>query len=79
MKTILKIIIIILILIPLLLGLILVFDNGTLKYSEEITINQSIDIVNTLFEDIYNMKKYMPGTKAIVLISGTDREENARQ
>ena len=77
MKTILKIIIIILILIPLLLGLILVFDNGTLKYSEEITINQSIDIVNTLFEDIYNMKKYMPGTKAIVLISGTDREENA--
>ena len=54
MKKILKIIIIILILIPLFFGSILIFDDGNLKYSEQIEINTSIDLVDTLFKDIYS-------------------------
>ena len=77
MKKILKIIIIILILIPLFFGSILIFDDGNLKYSEQIEINTSIELVDTLFKNIYNMKKYMPGTKDVILMNGEDGEVGA--
>ena len=78
MKIILKIIIIILIFIPLFFASILFFDDGNLKYSQQIEINKPIDLVNVLFEDIYNMKKYMPGTQEVILISGKDKKSGAK-
>jgi len=78
MKKILKIIIIILILIPLFLGCILLFDDGNVKYSEEIEIHTSIKLVDTLCSNIYNMTKYMPGTQDVILISGQDLKEGSK-
>ena len=78
MKTILKSIILILILIPLFLGSILLFHNGELGYTQDIEVNINIEKVNTMFEDIYNMKKYMPGTKEVLLISGKNKEPGAK-
>ena len=78
MKTVLKIIIAILLFIPLFCASILVFDDGNLKYAEKIEINQPVDLVNLLFEDIYNMKKYMPGTQEVLLISGKNKEPGAK-
>ena len=77
MKKILKIIISILILIPIFLGSILIFTNGNLKYTEEIEIQSSTEIVDQLFSNIYNMKKYIAGTKDIILIDGMDGVEGA--
>tara|TARA_B100001250_G_C19710118_1_gene748781 strand:+ start:487 stop:963 length:477 start_codon:yes stop_codon:yes gene_type:complete len=55
-----------------------VFDDGNLKYSSHIEINKPIDLVDVLFEDIYNMQKYMPGTQEVTLISGKDKESGAK-
>ena len=44
-----KIIIIILIFIPLCLGAILLFNDGNLKYIQQIEINKPINIVDELF------------------------------
>ena len=55
MKKILQITIIILILIPLFLGSILLFDNGNIKYQQEIEINEHISKVNNVVSNIYNM------------------------
>ena len=78
MKKILKFIIIILIFIPLFFISILIFSNGNLNYTEEIEIQKSIEIVDQLVGNIYNMKKYMPGTKDIILIDGVDGVEGAK-
>ena len=78
MKIILKSIILILILIPLFFGSILLFHKGELEYTQDIEVNTNIEKANTMFEDIYNMKKYMPETKDIVLISGEDKKEGAK-
>ena len=58
-------------------GGILFFYEGKLQYSESVEINKPIAIVDSLFRDIYNMKKYMPGTKNIILVNGTDNEKGA--
>ena len=58
-------------------GSILLFSSGELKYTEEIEVNQPLSTVSDLFEDIYNMKKYFPTTKDIILIHGDDGEEGA--
>ena len=78
MKTILKSIIIVLIFIPLFLGLILFFYDGKLEYVKEIEVNANIEDVNAMFEDIYNMKKYMPETEDILLISGKKNREGSK-
>ena len=57
---------------------ILLFDNGKLQYEERIEIEKPIDVVVDLFGDINNMKKYMPETKDIILLEGTDGEEGAK-
>ena len=72
MKNLLKFIIIILICIPVFLTSILIITNGNLKYTEEIEIQKSITIVDRLFGDIYNMVKYMPTTKSVLLTKGAD-------
>lgn len=78
MKNILKIIIMILIIIPVFLLSILFFSKGNIKYSETIEIEQPIELVNELFQDIYTMKVYMPGTKDIILTEGKDGVEGAK-
>ena len=78
MRKILKIIITILILIPVFLLSILLFTDGSIKYAETIEIEKPIKLVNELFEDIYTMKEYMPGTKDIVLIDGIEGTDGAK-
>ena len=77
MKILLKTIIIILIIIPLFFGGIILFTNSEIKYIEKIEIDQSVYIVDEFFSDIQNMKKYMPGTKEIILTGGEDGEVGA--
>jgi carbon monoxide dehydrogenase subunit G len=78
MKKALKIIIIILITIPLFLLSILLFSKGNIQYSETIEIEQPIELVNELFSNIHTMKKYMPGTKDIILNEGKEGVEGAK-
>ena len=77
MKKILISIISILVLISAFFTSILLFSNGNLKYSEEIEINKPLDFVSDMFDNIYNMKKYLPNTKDIILISGNDGQVGA--
>ena len=55
-------------------------QDGTLKMEriETIEIEKPIALVNELFEDIYTMKEYMPGTQDIVLTDGIDGADGAR-
>lgn len=78
MKYFLKIVIIILLLLPISIISIIMFSNGENQYSKNIKINAPIQLVNVLFEDIYNMEIYLKETKEVILIEGADREKNAK-
>ena len=44
------------------------------KYTEEIEINANIDTVVALFDNPYNMQKYMDGIESYTVLSGNLRE-----
>lgn len=51
---------------------------GNLKYSEEIEINTNIDSVIALFDNPYNMQKYMDGIESYKIVEGNIREVGAK-
>lgn len=77
MKKLLQIIIIILLIIPIFFGIILLFHNSNIYYSKKIEVGVPIHKVDSIFENIYNMKYYMPETKSIKLINGKDNIEGS--
>jgi len=62
---------------PITLVLYILLFSGNIKYSEEIVINANIDTVSALFDNPYNMKKYMVGIESYTVLSGKIREVGA--
>ncbi len=52
--------------------------SGDVKYSEEIEINTNIDTVIALFDNPYNMQKYMQGIESYKVVEGNIREVGAK-
>ena len=73
MRKFLKFSVVILLLIAAFFLYILLFSSN-LKYSEEIEINANIDTVTVLFDNPYNMQKYMDGIESYTVLSGNIRE-----
>tara|TARA_B100000902_G_C27322537_1_gene925739 strand:+ start:59 stop:568 length:510 start_codon:yes stop_codon:yes gene_type:complete len=69
-----KNILIILLSFPITLVLYILLFSGNIKYSEEIVINANIDTVITLFDNPYNMQKYMEGIESYKIVEGNIRE-----
>ena len=63
---------------PITLIVYILLFSGDLKYSEEIEINANIDTVMVLFDNPYNMQKYMQGIESYTLLSGNIREVGAK-
>ena len=63
---------------PITLILYILLFSGNIKYSEEIIINANIDTVSALFDNPYNMKKYMGGIESYTVLSGKIREVGAK-
>ncbi len=63
---------------PITLILYILLFNSSIKYSEEIIINQNIDTVTALFDNPYNMKEYMDGINSYTLLSGNIGEPGAK-
>ena len=63
---------------PITLIVYILLFSGDLKYSEEIEINANIDTVMVLFDNPYNMQKYMQGIESYPLLSGNIREVGAK-
>ena len=51
---------------------------GNVKYTEEIEINANIDTVVALFDNPYNMQKYMDGIESYTVLNGNLREVGTR-
>ena len=52
--------------------------SNSIKYSEEIIINENIDTVSLLFDNPYNMKEYMYGFQSYNLVSGKIGENGSK-
>ena len=52
--------------------------NGYVKYTEEIEINANIETVVALFDNPYNMQKYMDGIESYTVLNGNLREVGTR-
>ena len=63
---------------PITLVLYILLFSNSIKYSEEIVINQNIDTVTALFDNPYNMKEYMDGIESYTVLSGNIREVGAK-
>ena len=59
---------------PITLAIYIFVFAGDVKYTEEIEINANIDTVVALFDNPYNMKKYMDGIESYKVLSGNLRE-----
>ena len=66
--------IIIILTFPITLLLYILLFTGNIKYSEEIVINSNIEKVTDLFDNPYNMKKYMYGFESYTVIKGNINE-----
>ena len=51
---------------------------GNVKYTEEIEINANIETVVALFDNPYNMEKYMHGIESYTVLNGNLREVGTR-
>ena len=69
---------IILVTFPITLGIYILLFTGNIKYTEEIEINTNIDTVITLFDNPYNMQKYMDGIESYKIVEGNIREVGAK-
>ena len=63
---------------PITLVLYIVLFSNSIKYSEEIIINENIDTVTLLFDNPYNMKEYMYGFQSYNLVSGKIGESGSK-
>ena len=69
---------IILVTFPITLGIYILLFTGNIKYTEEIEINTNIDTVIALFDNPYNMQKYMDGIESYKIVEGNIREVGAK-
>ena len=69
---------IILVTFPITLGIYILLFTGNIKYTEEIEINTNIDTVIALFDNPYNMQKYMEGIESYKIVEGNIREVGAK-
>jgi hypothetical protein len=69
---------IILVTFPITLGIYILLFTGNIKYTEEIEINTNIDTVIALFDNPYNMQKYMEGIESYKVVEGNIREVGAK-
>lgn len=63
---------------PITLVIYILLFTGNIKYTEEIEINTNIDTVITLFDNPYNMQKYMAGIESYKVVEGNIREVGAK-
>tara|TARA_B100001758_G_C18348150_1_gene578236 strand:- start:653 stop:1159 length:507 start_codon:yes stop_codon:yes gene_type:complete len=59
---------------PITLIIYILLFTGNIKYTEEIEINTNIDTVIALFDNPYNMQKYMQGIESYKVVEGNIRE-----
>ena len=69
---------IILVTFPITLVIYILLFTGNIKYTEEIEINTNIDTVIALFDNPYNMQKYMEGIESYKIVEGNIREVGAK-
>jgi len=69
---------IILVTFPITLVIYILLFTGNIKYTEEIEINTNIDTVIALFDNPYNMQKYMDGIESYKIVEGNIREVGAK-
>ena len=69
---------IILVTFPITLVIYILLFTGNIKYTEEIEINTNIDTVIALFDNPYNMQKYMEGIESYKVVEGNIREVGAK-
>ena len=69
---------IILVTFPITLVIYILLFAGDVKYTEEIEINTNIDTVIALFDNPYNMQKYMEGIESYKVVEGNIREVGAK-
>ena len=63
---------------PITLVIYILLFTGNIKYTEEIEINTNIDTVIALFDNPYNMRKYMEGIESYKVVEGNIREVGAK-
>jgi hypothetical protein len=63
---------------PITLIIYILLFTGNIKYTEEIEINTNIDTVIALFDNPYNMQKYMEGIESYKIVEGNVREVGAK-
>ena len=59
---------------PITLVIYILLFTGNIRYTEEIEINTNIDTVIALFDNPYNMQKYMKGIESYKVVEGNIRE-----
>ena len=69
---------IILVTFPITIVIYIILFTGNIKYTEEIEINKNIDTVIALFDNPYNMQKYMDGIESYKIVEGNIREVGAK-
>ena len=63
---------------PITLIIYILLFTGNIEYTEEIEINTNIDTVIALFDNPYNMQKYMQGIESYKVVEGNIREVGAK-
>ena len=63
---------------PITLVVYILLFTGNITYTEEIEINTNIDTVIALFDNPYNMQKYMEGIESYKVVEGNIREVGAK-
>ena len=63
---------------PITLTIYILLFTGNIKYTEEIEINTNIDTVIALFDNPYNIQKYMEGIESYKIVEGNVREVGAK-
>jgi len=63
---------------PITLIIYILLFTGNIKYTEEIEINTNIDTVIALFDNPYNIQKYMEGIESYKIVEGNVREVGAK-
>ena len=73
-----KKVLLIILIFPITLVIYILLFTGNIKYTEEIEINTNIDTVIALFDNPYNMQKYMQGIESYNVVEGNIREVGAK-
>ena len=73
-----KKVLLIILIFPITLVIYILLFTGNIKYTEEIEINTNIDTVIALFDNPYNMQKYMQGIESYKVVEGNIREVGAK-